>query len=95
MIMDTLQKLLKKINIACPLLFSEPIHLHTSFRIGGPADVFAKPQHEKHIKEIFSFSVNLLYPEFHVFNIPLSFSTILRWFKTCKSYDRSIIYTYT
>jgi UDP-N-acetylmuramate dehydrogenase len=53
--MNTLQKALKIINITCPFACNEPMHLHTSFKIGGPADIFAKPQHEKHIEEIFSF----------------------------------------
>ncbi|MBN1798636.1 MAG: UDP-N-acetylmuramate dehydrogenase [Spirochaetales bacterium] len=62
--MNTLQKALKKINIACPFAFNEPMHLHTSFKIGGPADVFARPKHENHIKEIFSFCLKNNIPYF-------------------------------
>jgi UDP-N-acetylmuramate dehydrogenase len=62
--MDTLQKELKKINISCPHTFDEPMYLHTSFKIGGPADVFAAPQHEKHIMEIFSFCLKNNIPFF-------------------------------
>jgi len=37
-------EILKKINLPCPSLYDEPMSLHTSFRIGGPADVYAIPQ---------------------------------------------------
>ncbi len=52
--MHTLQKLFKKININCPLVFDEPLRLHTSFRIGGPALVFARPGNTAQVREIFS-----------------------------------------
>jgi len=64
MLMDTLQKALKKINISCPHTFSEPMHLHTSFKIGGPADLFAKPRNERHIEEIFSFCLGNRIPHY-------------------------------
>jgi UDP-N-acetylmuramate dehydrogenase len=52
--MHTLQKLFKKINISCPLLFDEPLSMHTSFKIGGPAPVFARPGNTVQAREIFS-----------------------------------------
>jgi UDP-N-acetylmuramate dehydrogenase len=53
--MDTVQKAFKKIKISCPFVFNEPLHLHTSFKIGGKALVFARPHTLDQIKEIFSF----------------------------------------
>ena len=38
-----LRKLLKKINIDCPLVYDEPLSRHTSFKIGGPAELFVTP----------------------------------------------------
>jgi UDP-N-acetylmuramate dehydrogenase len=42
-------EILKKINLPCPSLYDEPMSLHTSFRIGGPADVYATPQDFKQL----------------------------------------------
>jgi UDP-N-acetylmuramate dehydrogenase len=33
----------KKINLPCPVSYDEPMSLHTSFRIGGPADMYLTP----------------------------------------------------
>lgn len=41
--MHTLRKILKKINIQGNVLFDESMKNHTTFRIGGPADVFITP----------------------------------------------------
>ena len=53
--MQTVGELLKKINIAGPLLFDEPMYRHTSFRIGGPADVYLRVRDEKELERIFAF----------------------------------------
>jgi UDP-N-acetylmuramate dehydrogenase len=36
-------KILKKINLPCPVSYDEPMDCHTSFRIGGPADAYLQP----------------------------------------------------
>ena len=35
--------------------FSEPMKNHTTFRIGGPADIFAEPESAEEIKKLISF----------------------------------------
>lgn len=35
-----------------PLLAAEPMKKHTSFRIGGPADLLAQPQNEEELKKL-------------------------------------------
>lgn len=42
--MRNVGKILKKINLPCPTSYEEPMSRHTSFRIGGPADVFVTPR---------------------------------------------------
>jgi UDP-N-acetylmuramate dehydrogenase len=42
--MPTLRKFLEKINIDAEVRFDEPMANHTSFRIGGPADVLVLPR---------------------------------------------------
>ena len=42
--MRNVGKIPKKINLPCPASYNEPMSLHTSFRIGGPADVFVTPR---------------------------------------------------
>ncbi len=42
--MDTLRKILEKSNIDAEIAYDEPLSSHCSFRIGGPADVFARPR---------------------------------------------------
>lgn len=34
------------------VLFDEPMSQHTTFRIGGPADVFAMPENYEQIREV-------------------------------------------
>ncbi|TVR55196.1 MAG: UDP-N-acetylmuramate dehydrogenase [Spirochaetaceae bacterium] len=41
--MDTLKKCFEKINIRGEVSFDEPLARHTTFRVGGPADVFVTP----------------------------------------------------
>ncbi|MBP7263222.1 MAG: UDP-N-acetylmuramate dehydrogenase [Spirochaetia bacterium] len=42
--MDTLRKIFQKSNIDAQVLYDEPLARRTSFRIGGPADVFVLPR---------------------------------------------------
>jgi UDP-N-acetylmuramate dehydrogenase len=37
-------KIPKKINLPCPVSYDEPMSRHTSFRLGGPADIYVTPQ---------------------------------------------------
>ena len=41
--MNTVRKKLEKINISGSICFDEPMALHTTFRVGGPADIFITP----------------------------------------------------
>jgi UDP-N-acetylmuramate dehydrogenase len=54
----------RKIKIGTPLRFNEPLAGHTSFRIGGPADVYALPQTAAEIGELLSFSAGHHVPFF-------------------------------
>jgi UDP-N-acetylmuramate dehydrogenase len=40
---DKVRKFVEKINIAGSVRADEPLSLHTSFRVGGPADVYVEP----------------------------------------------------
>jgi UDP-N-acetylmuramate dehydrogenase len=40
---STVKKRLEKINIEGSLRFDEPMHRHTTFQVGGPADVYVVP----------------------------------------------------
>ena len=42
--MRNVGKIPKKINLPCPVSYDEPMSRHTSFRIGGPADLYITPQ---------------------------------------------------
>ena len=42
--MRNVGKILKKINLPCPVFYDEPMDRHTSFRIGGPADAYVQPR---------------------------------------------------
>ncbi|MBN2051036.1 MAG: UDP-N-acetylmuramate dehydrogenase [Spirochaetales bacterium] len=41
--MTTVRQLIEKININGAIRFNEPMSLHTSYRIGGPADIYVEP----------------------------------------------------
>jgi len=59
-----LRELSKKINIKGTLLYDEPMSLHTSFKIGGPADLFFKPLDIEDLRIIFSFCLSEKLPFF-------------------------------
>ena len=42
--MRNVGKIRKKINLPCPVSYDEPMSRHSSFRIGGPADLYVTPQ---------------------------------------------------
>jgi UDP-N-acetylmuramate dehydrogenase len=44
--MPTLRKFLEKINIRAAIAWDEPMSVHTTFRIGGPADALVRPEDE-------------------------------------------------
>lgn len=43
---------------------NESMSLHTSFKVGGPADIMVSPTNEKHIKEILKISGSMKIPLF-------------------------------
>jgi UDP-N-acetylmuramate dehydrogenase len=43
------ERLLKR--LPCPVKTGEPLALHTTFRIGGPAEVYAEPRSERELSE--------------------------------------------
>ncbi len=47
------ENILKKINIRGQVLLNEPMSRHTSFKIGGPADIYASPLNEEELTAIF------------------------------------------
>lgn len=56
--------MLKKINIKGKVLFDEPMKNHTTFRIGGPADVFVTPSTEQSLRTLVTFCRNNTIPFF-------------------------------
>jgi UDP-N-acetylmuramate dehydrogenase len=46
-------KIPKKINLPCPVSYNEPMSRHTSFRIGGPADLFVAPRSAEQAAEVY------------------------------------------
>ncbi|MFC1535535.1 UDP-N-acetylmuramate dehydrogenase [Candidatus Neomarinimicrobiota bacterium] len=49
---------LKNIVIHGELLFQEPLSRHTSYAIGGPAEVFVRPANHKELAEVLRFAYN-------------------------------------
>ena len=52
----TVNKLLDKINITGDLRAGEPMSVHTTFKVGGPADVFASPANAADIVTLLKFA---------------------------------------
>ncbi len=50
----TVDKLAEKINISGEVRLHESMHLHTSFRIGGPADIYTLPADEDDLGRLLS-----------------------------------------
>jgi UDP-N-acetylmuramate dehydrogenase len=59
-----LRKLVKKINISCPFLYDEPLSRHTSFKIGGPAELYLCPASMDDLTLIFSLCLKESIPFF-------------------------------
>lgn len=57
--LTSLQQKLKQCDITCELKFDEPMSRHTSFRIGGGAEVMAFPKTLEELAEILRLSVFL------------------------------------
>ncbi len=51
--MRNVGKIRKKINLPCPVSYDEPMSRHTSFRIGGPADIFITPQSAEEAAQVY------------------------------------------
>lgn len=49
---STVHEYFQGINIAGTVLFDEPMSRHTTFEVGGPADVFVRPEREDDIPTI-------------------------------------------
>ena len=62
--MDNLRNKLKKINITGRIAFNEPMKLHTTFKTGGPADIFCSPADSSDILNIVKFAVDNSVPYF-------------------------------
>ena len=43
------------------LFYNEPLKMHSTFRIGGSADLLVTPSCEEHLKIIFDFIICLAY----------------------------------
>jgi UDP-N-acetylmuramate dehydrogenase len=53
---DTVGEAAEKINIRGLLRASEPLSGHTSFRIGGPAELYARPENEAELAALLEFA---------------------------------------
>jgi len=49
---ERVRNFLKKINISCEIRENEPMSLHTTFRVGGPADVYVRPRNVAELREV-------------------------------------------
>ncbi len=43
-LVPSVRNILEKINVSSPVRFDEPMSRHTSFKVGGPADIYAEPR---------------------------------------------------
>jgi UDP-N-acetylmuramate dehydrogenase len=59
-----LKKLTKKINIRSPLRFDEPMARHTSFKVGGPADLYISPRTQEDLTAVYSLCLKENIPHF-------------------------------
>ncbi len=63
-VVNNLREMLKKINLDCPHVYDEPLASHTSFKIGGPAEVFVTPRTLQEVTEVLSFALKEDIPYF-------------------------------
>ncbi|MFW5828482.1 MAG: UDP-N-acetylmuramate dehydrogenase [Alkalispirochaeta sp.] len=52
--MSNVQRYLEKFKLTCPVQFDQPLREFTTFQVGGPADVLARPRTEAQLQEILS-----------------------------------------
>jgi len=57
-------KIRKKINLPCPVSYDEPMSRHTSFRLGGPADLYVTPQSAEQAARVFGLLNEMGVPTF-------------------------------
>ncbi len=62
--MDNLRNILKKINTKGKIVFNEPMSLHTTFKTGGPADVFCSPADTNELVQILKAAESCETPHF-------------------------------
>lgn len=62
--MRTLQDICARINIAGYLGFDEPMSRHTTFKVGGPADVYARPANRADLRFLRLFAIEQAIPTF-------------------------------
>ncbi|MFW6250040.1 MAG: UDP-N-acetylmuramate dehydrogenase, partial [Alkalispirochaetaceae bacterium] len=62
--MSTVHQYFQDINIAGTVLFDEPMSRHTTFQVGGPADVFVTPRNEDDIPPVLSIASTVGAPLF-------------------------------
>ena len=62
--MQNLREIIKKINIKGPVLFDESMSRHTSFKIGGPADVLIVPENLDELSRLFKLLLEKNIPYF-------------------------------
>ena len=62
--MRNVGKIPKKINLPCPVSYDEPMSLHTSFRIGGSADMYIAPQSLEQAAQVYGLLNNQEIPAF-------------------------------
>jgi UDP-N-acetylmuramate dehydrogenase len=55
---------MKKINLGCEVRFDEPMSLHTTFRTGGPADLYAVPGTREELAAVVRFAAGEGLPVF-------------------------------
>ena len=62
--MRNVGKIPKKINLPCPVSYDEPMSRHTSFRLGGPADLYVSPQNSEQAARVFGLLNEMEVPMF-------------------------------
>lgn len=62
--MRNVGKIPKKINLPCPVSYDEPMNRHTSFRLGGPADLYLTPQNAEQAARVFGLLNEMEVPTF-------------------------------
>lgn len=50
--MATVQRRFEKFKLSCPVLFDQPLAEMTTFQVGGPADILARPRSVAELQEV-------------------------------------------